>query len=75
MNLGAFLTVLIPLVVLGYAAFLLVRMVRDRRKGRCSLGGCGHCPMRDGCGAAKQGFSNETAQKKQPAKDDDPHAP
>lgn len=45
---GAALDILIPALVLLYAAWLTVRMLRRRRRG-CGKGGCAGCPMADGC--------------------------
>lgn len=40
------LNLLIPAVVLGYAAWLIVRAIRQRGFG---CGGCAGCHMADGC--------------------------
>ncbi len=45
---GRTLTVLIPLVVLAYALWLIVRMIKSRKQGNCGCG-CGGCPIREGC--------------------------
>ena len=49
MNASNSLNILIPLVVFGYALWLVIRMVRDRKKGKCGLGGCAGCPLEDAC--------------------------
>ena len=54
MGLGNTLTILIPFVVLAYALWLIIRMIRDRKKGKCGLGGCAGCPVGEGCKIAKQ---------------------
>lgn len=56
MKVGFTLTIVIPLVVLAYAAWLVARMVRARRRGgsACGYGGCAGCPMAAGCQLAKK---------------------
>ena len=53
---GLFLTILIAFGVVGYAAFLLVRMIRKPEKSCCGCG-CGSCPMAGRCHGQK---SDET---------------
>lgn len=55
MSLGGTLTILIPLVVGVYALWLVFRMLRDRKQGKCGQG-CLNCPLRDGCDTAKRAF-------------------
>jgi hypothetical protein len=50
---GVFLSVTLPLVLLAYAIWLAVRMVRRRARGGACAGGCASCPYADGCRAAK----------------------
>lgn len=50
---GTVLTVTLPLVLLAYAVWLLVRMLRRRGRGGTCAGGCAGCPYADGCRAAK----------------------
>lgn len=65
MTWGSTLSVVIPLTLFAYALFLIFRMIKDRKKGKC-LGGCASCPLRDSC---------ETVEKtgKPPQKENDPH--
>lgn len=55
MSFGGTLTILIPLVVGAYALWLVFRMLRDRKQGKCGHG-CASCPLRDGCDTARQAF-------------------
>ena len=50
---GTVLTVTLPLVLLAYAVWLLVRMLRRRGRGGTCAGGCAGCPYADGCRAVK----------------------
>lgn len=43
-----FLTILIAAAVVGYAVYLLVRMIRRPEKSCCGCG-CGRCPMAGKC--------------------------
>ena len=48
MNLASVLNVTIPLVVVAYAVYLIVHILRKRR--RCGhFGGCAGCPYAQGC--------------------------
>ena len=44
---GKVLSILIPALVLGYAAYLIVSRVRLRKSGKCM--GCSGCPYANGC--------------------------
>lgn len=41
-------TILISLALLAAVAFIVVKMIRDKKKGGCSCG-CADCPMRGQC--------------------------
>ena len=41
-------TILISLALLAAGVFVVIRMVKDRKKGGCSCG-CADCPMRGKC--------------------------
>ena len=51
---GLTLSIVIPVVLIGYAAFLVYRHFKNRRLGRCSCGGCSGCPMAGSCQMARQ---------------------
>lgn len=53
---GFTLTILIPVVLLGYAIWLVARMMRGKRRGEsiCGYGGCAGCPMAEGCQLARK---------------------
>lgn len=53
MRLGDTLTIVIPVVILCYAAWLVWRMAKGRKRGKCTLGGCSGCPLQDGCEKAQ----------------------
>jgi adenine-specific DNA glycosylase len=59
------LNILIPLVVFGYALWLLIRAVQNRKKGKCSLGGCAGCPLEGGCRIAERMKEAEKRKKKE----------
>lgn len=43
-------TILIALALVCVVALVIVKMCRDKKKGRSSCGGnCGHCPMGGSC--------------------------
>ena len=65
MGLGNTLNILIPLVIIGYALWLMIRMIRGRKKGKCSLGGCAGCPMEDGCKIASRMIEEETQKREE----------
>ena len=69
MGLGNTLTVVIPLVVLGYGVWLVYRMIRGRGKGNCGFGGCYGCPMRDSCETVQKAFSQQAPRAR--GKEDD----
>ena len=46
--LGTSLSIVIPLVVIAYGIWLVVRMVRNCKTGGCA-GGCGDCPYAGEC--------------------------
>ncbi len=50
---GTVLTVTLPLVVIAYAVWLLLRMLRRRKSDGACAGGCAGCPYADGCRAAE----------------------
>jgi len=45
---GITLSIVIPVVVIGYGVWLAVRMIRNRKKGACG-GDCSGCPYAGGC--------------------------
>ena len=47
---GLTLSIVIPVVVLGYGVWLAVKLLRDRKKGG---GGCAGCPYAGGCRCVK----------------------
>ena len=49
--LGTWLSILIPLVLLGFGIWLAVRMIRNRKKGVTCSGGCSGCPYAGSCHA------------------------
>ena len=49
---GTVLTITLPVVLVAYGVWLVVRMVRSRHRISCD-GGCYHCPYADGCRAVK----------------------
>ena len=43
-------TILVSALLAGLVIFILVRLRRDKKKGKCSCGGnCGCCPMAGSC--------------------------
>lgn len=43
-------TIAVSLVLIGVVALIVVRLRKDRKKGKCSCGGqCGCCPMAGSC--------------------------
>ncbi|MEG0640365.1 MAG: FeoB-associated Cys-rich membrane protein [Clostridia bacterium] len=60
MNPSLALNLLIPAVVICYAIYLVVRMIKNRKRG-CSCGGCSGCPMAESCHMLHQ-----KEQKKEP---------
>ena len=47
------LNITIPVVILAYAVYLIVRMVKQRR--RCGhWGGCAGCPYAHGCAQSEE---------------------
>ena len=51
---GKALSILLPLVVIGYALWLIAGMLRRRKRGQCALGGCMGCPLAGGCEQLKR---------------------
>lgn len=48
-------TILVGLILVAVIAGILVRMIRNRKKGKSSCGcGCASCPMGDACSKKKQ---------------------
>ena len=51
-NLG---TILITVVLVTFLAAIVVKLVRDKRKGKSSCGGnCAHCALGDSCHGDKR---------------------
>lgn len=46
---GLTLSIVIPVVLIGYGVYLAVRMIRNRKRGGC-CGGCAGCPYAGDCG-------------------------
>ena len=44
-------TVAIGLIVAGVVAAIIVKIVRDKRRGKCAGCDCGGCPGQSSCGA------------------------
>ena len=47
--LGITLSIVIPVVLIGYGIWLAVRMIRNRKKGGSCCGGCAGCPYAGNC--------------------------
>lgn len=47
--LGITLSIVIPVVLIGYGIWLAARMVRNRKKGTGCAGGCSCCPYAGDC--------------------------
>jgi len=46
---GTLLTILIGGAVIGYAAYIILKIVRKTKAGECS--GCSECPASEKCGS------------------------
>ena len=71
MHLNNTLNILIPLVILAYALWLVIRMIRNRKKGKCGLGGCAGCPVEDGCKIAARMKAAEVIDKDETQKQEE----
>ncbi len=47
--LGTILSIVLPVVVIGYGVWLAIRLIRNRKKGVGCSGGCGSCPYAGRC--------------------------
>lgn len=59
------LDVIIPAVIFGYVVYLIVRMIKNRKRG-CSCGGCAGCPMADGCRVVHEQENRKDMKKHEP---------
>lgn len=64
--LGTTLSIVIPLVLIGYGVWLAVKLIRNRKKGGGCGGGCAGCPYAGSCHSTEECKLNDPDQKPKP---------
>ena len=67
-------TLVVCLILAGIVALIIAYLVRNRKKGGSSCGGCAGCPMAGSCASAQKTCRGENGTEQRKGDQEDTHA-